>query len=89
MYSIHLHTVNYDYSKNLTAPNGAENAIQICAQLIDLAKIEKRVSSRDVRICFDEWNVWDMQRFAGSDGAEEKYTLQDALAVATWLNVFI
>lgn len=89
LYSIHLYTANDEYYKNVTAPNGAENAIQICSQLIDLAKIEKNASHRDVTICFDEWNVWDAERAVGSEGAEEKYTLQDALAVATWLNVFI
>jgi alpha-N-arabinofuranosidase len=89
LYSIHLYTFERQYYKNVTAPNGAENAIQICSQLIDLAKIEKHASDRDVRICFDEWNVWDAERAVGSEGAEEKYTLQDALAVATWLNVFI
>jgi alpha-N-arabinofuranosidase len=40
-------------------------------------------------ICFDEWNVWDPVRAPGEQGAEEKYTLSDALAVSVWLNVFI
>lgn len=40
-------------------------------------------------ICFDEWNVWDPERAPGDKGAEERYTLSDALAVATWLNVFV
>ena len=34
----------------------------------------------------DEWNVW----YRTDDGQlEERYTLADALAVATWLNVFV
>ncbi len=41
------------------------------------------------RICFDEWNVWDPERAPGDRGAEEAYTLSDALAVAVWLNVFV
>jgi alpha-L-arabinofuranosidase len=40
-------------------------------------------------ICFDEWNIWDDKRAPGYKGAEETYTLSDALAVAVWLNVFI
>jgi alpha-L-arabinofuranosidase len=42
-----------------------------------------------VEICFDEWNIWDPIRAEGSKGAEERYTLSDALGVAIWLNVFI
>jgi alpha-L-arabinofuranosidase len=41
------------------------------------------------KICFDEWNVWDPARAIGSQGAEERYTLSDALAVGVWLNVFV
>jgi alpha-N-arabinofuranosidase len=44
---------------------------------------------RKQTICFDEWNVWDPLRAPGEEGAEEKYTLSDALAVSIWLNVFI
>jgi alpha-N-arabinofuranosidase len=40
-------------------------------------------------ICFDEWNVWDPIRAPGEQGAEEKYTLSDALAVSVFLNGFI
>lgn len=41
------------------------------------------------KICFDEWNIWNPERAPGDKGAEETYTLSDALAVATWLNVFV
>lgn len=33
--------------------------------------------------------VWDPIRAPGEQGAEELYTMSDALAVAVWLNVFI
>lgn len=33
--------------------------------------------------------VWDPLRAPGEKGAEELYTMSDALAVAVWLNVFI
>jgi alpha-L-arabinofuranosidase len=57
----------------------------------DLARIENKVPETVPRptICFDEWNVWDPVRAPGEEGAEEKYTLSDALAVAVFLNGFI
>lgn len=33
--------------------------------------------------------MWDPVRAPGEQGAEEKYTLSDALSVAAWLNVFV
>jgi alpha-N-arabinofuranosidase len=74
-----------------TAPRSAERAIEIASGLIDLARIENGVPPTVPRqkICFDEWNVWDPERAPGEEGAEEKYNLSDALAVAIWLNVFV
>lgn len=91
MHSIHVYTASSEHVKNATAPRSAERAIQIAAGLIDLARIENGVpaSVRRQKICFDEWNVWDPVRAPGEQGAEEKYTLSDALAVAAWLNVFV
>ncbi|KAJ4246570.1 hypothetical protein NW762_013511 [Fusarium torreyae] len=90
-HSIHVYTASSDHYKNATAPRSAERAIEITAGLIDLARIENGVPSsvRRQKICFDEWNVWDPVRAPGEEGAEEKYDLSDALAVAVWLNVFI
>ncbi|KAK1819107.1 hypothetical protein LTR12_006422 [Friedmanniomyces endolithicus] len=91
MHSIHIYTASNDPVKNAIAPRSAERAIEICAGLIDLARIQNNVPATVPRqtICFDEWNVWDPARAIGEEGAEEKYTLSDALAVAIWLNVFI
>lgn len=92
MHSIHMYTAcDDDPVKNALAPRAAERAIEICAALIDLARIENNVPATVPRqtICFDEWNVWDPQRAPGDKGAEEQYTLSDALAVAVWLNVFV
>ena len=63
----------------------------MASALIDLARIENGVPETVPRqtICFDEWNVWDPVRAPGELGAEEKYTLSDALAVAVFLNGFI
>ncbi|KAF2672127.1 glycoside hydrolase [Microthyrium microscopicum] len=91
MHSIHIYTSAQEHLPNATAPRSAERAIEITAGLIDLARIENQIPHSVPRptICFDEWNVWDPTRAPGDKGAEEKYTLSDALAVAVWLNVFI
>lgn len=92
MHSIHIYTAcDDDAVKNAVAPRSAERAIEICASLIDLARIENNVPPGVPRqtICFDEWNVWDPKRAPGDQGAEERYNLSDALAVAIWLNVFV
>jgi len=91
MHSIHIYTASSDHLKNVTAPRQAERAIEITSGLIDLARIENKVPPSNPRqkICFDEWNVWDPVRAPGWLGAEEQYTLSDALAVANWLNVLI
>lgn len=91
MHSIHIYTAAKEHLPNATAPRSAERAIEITAGLIDLARIENNVPHTvpHPTICFDEWNVWDPQRAPGDIGAEEKYTLSDALAVAVWLNVFV
>ncbi|KAF2108895.1 glycoside hydrolase superfamily [Lophiotrema nucula] len=91
MHSIHLYTADKKHIVNATAPRAAERAIQMTSALIDLARIENNVPPTVPRqtICFDEWNVWDPVRAPGEQGAEEKYTLSDALAVAVFLNAFI
>lgn len=91
MHSIHIYTAAQDHLMNATAPRSAERAIQITGGLIDLARIENKVpyTVPIPTICFDEWNVWDPKRAPGELGAEEKYSLSDAIAVSVWLNVFV
>lgn len=91
MHSIHMYTADKEHLPNATAPRGAERAIQMASALIDLARIENKVPETVPKqtICFDEWNVWDPVRAPGEQGAEEKYTLSDALAVSVFLNGFI
>jgi alpha-N-arabinofuranosidase len=91
MHSIHIYTADNEHLPNATAPRAAERAIQMTSALIDLARIENKVPETVPKptICFDEWNVWDPIRAPGEEGAEEKYTLSDALAVAVFLNAFI
>lgn len=91
MVSIHMYTASSDHYQNVFAPLAAERAIEVTGALIDLASAENEIPAGQKRptICFDEWNVWDPRRAVGSLGAEEQYTLSDALAVAVWLNVFV
>ena len=91
MHSIHIYTAANTHLPNVTAPLCAERSIEMAASMIDLARIEANISPSVPRqtICFDEWNVWDPERAPGTSGAEENYTLSDALAVAVWLNVFV
>ena len=91
MHSIHCYTADKDHLPNAVAPRSAERAIEMAMALVDLARIENGVPPTVPRqtICFDEWNVWDPLRAPGERGAEEKYTLSDALAVGVWLNIFV
>jgi len=91
MHSIHIYTASASHLPNVTAPLSAERAIETAAALIDIARIENNISPDKPRttICFDEWNVWAPLRAPGELGAEESYTLSDALAVGVWLNVFV
>ncbi|KAJ3735517.1 glycoside hydrolase family 51 protein [Lentinula guzmanii] len=88
-HSIHIYTVSEgNHAVNVIGPAAAEKALEITKSLIDLAKIESGID-KQVTVCFDEWNVWDPVRAPGEKGAEEHYDLSDALAVASWLNVFV
>lgn len=91
MHSIHIYTASSDHMKNVSAPLIAERAIEATAAFIDVARIENQIAPTKPRttICFDEWNVWSPTRAPGNLGAEEKYTLSEALAVGVWLNVFV
>jgi alpha-N-arabinofuranosidase len=89
-HSIHIYTGSDDYYRNVFQPHQAERAIRICAALIEQARYNQRIS-RPIGIAYDEWNVWYRTRSAADRqaGIEEQYDLSDALAIATFLNIFI
>ncbi|KAF7431142.1 hypothetical protein PC9H_006862 [Pleurotus ostreatus] len=88
-HSIHNYTVSQGkHVVNAMGPAAAEKGIEITRSLIDLAKVEGALD-KSITICYDEWNVWDPVRAPGEKGAEEHYDLSDAIAVASWLNVFV
>jgi alpha-L-arabinofuranosidase len=85
MHGIRLYTGSADYWSNLLAPHYAERALSVAGALIDRARYLQHVE-HEISVACDEWNVW----YRTEDGRlEERYTLADALAVATWLNVFV
>jgi len=85
MHGIRLYTGSADYWSNLLAPHYAERALSVAGALIDRARYLQHVE-HEISVACGEWNVW----YRTEDGQlEERYSLTDALAVATWLNVFV
>jgi alpha-N-arabinofuranosidase len=89
-HSIHIYTGSDDHYRNVFSVHQAERAIRICSSFIEQARYTQRIS-RPIGIAYDEWNVWYRTRSAADrqGGIEEQYNLSDALAVATYLNIFI
>jgi alpha-N-arabinofuranosidase len=89
-YSLHLYTGTADHYATVFQSHQAERAIRICAALIERARYAQRLA-HPIAIAFDEWNVWYRTRSHEDrvGGIEERYTLTDALAVATYLHAFI
>jgi alpha-N-arabinofuranosidase len=83
-HSIHIYTGSDDYWTNVLQPHQAERAIRTTAALLDRAAYLQGLPSA-AAIAYDEWNVW--YRTMTVDLAE-RYTFDDALAVATYLNIF-
>ncbi|MBO0693851.1 MAG: hypothetical protein J2P58_13190 [Acidimicrobiaceae bacterium] len=85
LHSVHLYTGSPDYWTNVLQPHQAERAIRSAAALIERTAYLTGLKTPP-RIAYDEWNVWFRTR---GGGLEERYTFADALAVATFLNIFI
>jgi alpha-N-arabinofuranosidase len=85
LHSLHIYTGSDDYWANVLAPHQAERAIRCAGALIDRAAYVRKIA-RPPRIAYDEWNVW----YRMQDGTlEERYDFSDALAVGTYLNIFV
>ena len=89
-HSIHLYTGSADHYTTVFQSHQAERAIRICAALIERVRHAQRIT-HPISIAFDEWNVWYRTRSHEDriGGVEERYDLSDALAIATYLNVFV
>jgi len=101
---ISLHKYFENYEKNtaeyLALPQKLDRYIGTISGVIDYVKAKRR-STRDVKISFDEWNVWyherknDAKRMAEWDWPhapallEDIYNFEDVLQVGCILNTFI
>ena len=85
LHSVHIYTGSDDYWTNVLQPHQAERAIRCARALIERAAYTRKIATPP-RLAYDEWNVW----YRTDDGTlEERYSFADALAVATYLNIFI
>jgi alpha-N-arabinofuranosidase len=100
--SLHMYFENYEKRTDeyLALPLKLDRYISTVSGVIDYVKAKSR-SKRDVRISFDEWNVWyherkqDAQRMRDWDWPEaprlleDIYNFEDVLQVGCILNTFI
>lgn len=84
-HSIHIYTGSDDYWTDLLSPLQAERALRAAGGMLERARYHQHLQRR-VYVAYDEWNVWFRAR---DNSLEERYNLADALAVATYLNVFV
>ncbi|OCF54383.1 alpha-N-arabinofuranosidase [Kwoniella mangroviensis CBS 10435] len=92
MHSIHYYVPGLEYEKNVFGAAAAEKHIDVCKSLIDMANIGRaleRMPGKDMKICFDEWNVWDDVKARGTNGLEQTYDYTDMLGFCAWLNVLV
>jgi alpha-N-arabinofuranosidase len=86
-HSIHIYTGSHDYYSNVLSPHQAERALRHCQAIIDQVRYQQKIR-RPIHVAYDEWNIW-FRTMEADMGLEECYTLADALADATYLNIFI
>ena len=85
LHSVHIYSGSADYWTNVLSPHQAERAIAYASTFLARAAFNHGLSAVP-RITYDEWNVW----YRTDDGMlEERYNFDDALAVATYLNIFV
>ena len=84
-HSIHIYTGSHDYWTNVLQPHQAERAIRSAQALIDRTAYRRKIANPP-KIAYDEWNVWYRKMTVD---LEERYTFPDALAVGTYLNIFV
>ena len=91
--SLHRYVGNpdNDYYEFLASSLDLAEKTKIAEGLIRAASTEGR-QHRPIYIAWDEWNVWYRARGEKERGRqilEERYNLEDALVVATFLNTFV
>lgn len=92
--SLHMYVGNAanDYYDFLANSVELDSRIKTTEGIIDAA-LSGMPRSRRIYIAWDEWNVWYRARGGGKERGrrilEERYNLEDALVVATFLNSFV
>ena len=91
--SMHMYVGNAanDFGEFLTSSLTLRDRIKTTEGVIN-AVMSGQPRSRKVYIAWDEWNVWYRARGDSQRGRrilEERYNLEDALVVATFLNTFV
>jgi alpha-L-arabinofuranosidase len=90
--AIHLYVGNRnnDYREFVASSVELNERIKTAEGIIDAAM--SGIRNRRIYIAWDEWNVWYRARGPQQRGRrilEERYNLEDALVVATFLNAFV
>ncbi|HET9221514.1 MAG TPA: alpha-N-arabinofuranosidase [Roseiflexaceae bacterium] len=94
--ALHYYAINHDNdtASYLALAAQFESHLDTLSGLLRYVK-SKRRSKHDVKLSWDEWNVWYKDR-SGRGGwkeapplSEEVYNLEDALVVAQWMSVFL
>jgi len=92
--SLHTYVGNSDnnFGEFLASSVELDNRTKTAEGIINAALSGERGPHR-IYIAWDEWNVWYRARGAGKESGrrilEERYNLEDALVVATFLNSFL
>jgi alpha-N-arabinofuranosidase len=91
--AVHRYVGNRDnnYYEFLTSSRDLDERTKTVEGVINAA-LSDGPRNRKIHIAWDEWNVWYRARGAQQRGRnilEERYNLEDALVVATFLNSFI
>ncbi|WP_420113031.1 alpha-N-arabinofuranosidase [Pseudactinotalea sp.] len=89
-YSMHIYTGSDDHWSNVLQVHQVDRALDYAGALIAGARYRQGVE-HPVHITYDEWNTWFATRNDRRRGelVQERHTLSDALAVATYLNIFV
>jgi len=94
--ALHIYVGNPadNYYNFMATPHVMEERTELVRGLIDIAMQNAERGDRpDIKIAWDEWNVWYRARsgsdMVGETALEERYNLEDALVIAGFLNGFI
>src|SRR5436190_4265627 len=91
--AIHMYVGNRDndFNEFLASSVDLQERIKTTEGVINAA-MSGQPRDRKIHIAWDEWNVWYRARGSQQRGRrilEERYNLEDALVVATFLNTFV